>query len=121
MFLTGKFRWINLSLASIAFGFIYSFNNLFIGLQIASRKRLLVSFNQFLMTFLKFLLAVLLITIFGASGTTAMYGQLIGLTIAFLIQIIIFPLNSIHEKNYYYSTTYKSFSQVCSKCVVDFH
>ncbi len=85
--LTDNLRWINLALASIAFGFIFSFNNIFIGLQIALRNRLLVSFNQGLITFSKFLLALVLIKIFGPSGTVALYGQVFGLAIVLFIQI----------------------------------
>ena len=87
LLLTDNLRWINLALASIAFGFIFSFNNIFIGLQIALRNRLLVSFNQGLITFSKFLLALVLIKIFGPSGTVALYGQVFGLAIVLFIQI----------------------------------
>ena len=87
---SGNIKWMSLTLVSIGFGFMLSFNNLIMGLQIVSRKRLLVSLNQSLMTFLKFIFALLLIRIFGSSATSAMCGQFIGLIIVFFIQVNLF-------------------------------
>ena len=87
IFFSGNLKWINLVLLSIAFGIIYSFNNIILGLQIATRKRLKVSLNQALTTFLRFLVAVLFIRLFGASGKVALFGQFIGLVIVFFIQL----------------------------------
>ncbi len=87
IFFSGNLEWLNLAILSIAFGLIYSLNNLILGLQIATRERLKVSLNQALITFSRFFIAVLFIKLFGASGKVAMFGQFIGLIIVFIIQI----------------------------------
>ncbi len=83
-------KWLDLLLASIGFGFIYSFNNLIICLQEALRKRGIVSFNQGLMTIARFLFAVIFIKIFGSSGSIVIYGQFIGLLLVLISQIYFF-------------------------------
>ena len=90
IFFSGNSKWIKLAMLSIAFGFTYSLNNLIIGLLAVTRKRLKVSLNQALITFLRFLVAVLFIKLFGASGKVALFGQFIGLLIVLFIQLNLF-------------------------------
>ncbi len=87
LILSGNLEWIFIVLASISFGFIYSFNNVINGLQNASRKRIIVSINQGLMTFSRFFVAVIFINIFGSSSTIVIFGQLIGLFLTLIIQV----------------------------------
>ena len=81
IYLLGFQRWLNLAIASIGFGFVYSLNNLIINIQASYRKRGIVSFYQGLTTIMRFLFAILLIIIFGASSEAALFGQLIGLSL----------------------------------------
>ncbi len=85
--LSGNTKWIYLVLASSSFGFVYSFNNIINGLQNASRKRIIVSINQGLMTFSRFFVAVIFINIFGSSSTVVIFGQFIGLFLTLTVQV----------------------------------
>ena len=86
IYFLGFHKWVNLAIASIGFGFVYSFNNVIVSLQISYRKRGIVSFYQGLITIMRFLFAIILIMIFGASSEAAMFGQLTGLFLVLISQ-----------------------------------
>ena len=92
-------KWINLLIASLCFGLFFGLNNMSNNIQNASRKRHIVAINKGLMTFFRFLFAVLVIKLFGNTTVNTMYGQAFGLFIVFFSQI--FFLKKLYKESVY--------------------
>ena len=90
-------KWIDLLIASLCFGCFFGLNNMSNNIQNASRKRHIVAIHKGLMTFFRFLFAILSIKFFGNTTLNTMYGQAVGMFIVFLSQIFFLKklLNSI--------------------------
>jgi len=82
----GYQKWLNLLIASLCFGCFYGLNNMLNNIQNASRKRFVVAIHKILMTFFRFLFAILLIKFFGDSTDNAMLGQAFGMLMVLLSQ-----------------------------------
>ena len=91
-------KWIDLLIASPCFGCFFGLNNMSNNIQNASRKRHIVAIHKGLMTFFRFLFAVLSIKFFGNTTLNTMYGQAFGMFIVFLSQIF-FLKKFLNESN----------------------
>lgn len=91
-------KWIDLLIASLCFGCFFGLNNMSNNIQNASRKRHIVAIHKGLMTFFRFLFAVLSIKFFGNTTLNTMYGQAVGMFIVFLSQIF-FLKKLLNESN----------------------
>lgn len=85
-----------ITIASVAmvFAILSGYNVILNGMQNAARQRSIVAFHQGVEPWARFLIAAVLIIVFGATSATAMAGYLIALTLVLGSQYVFFRKNS---------------------------
>jgi O-antigen/teichoic acid export membrane protein len=103
--LSGQYQWIAITMTSLVFASVGGYNFILSGIQNAARQRSVVALHQGIESWLRFLVAAVLIRLLGASSTIAMIGYTLGVTIVLSSQSIYFfksfpPLHSwIYQHN----------------------
>jgi O-antigen/teichoic acid export membrane protein len=90
LILTGQYQWIALTISSLIFATISGCNSILSGIQTAARQRSIVALHQGIESWLRFLVAVVLITWFGSNSTVAMIGYVLGVTMVLCSQSVYF-------------------------------
>jgi O-antigen/teichoic acid export membrane protein len=90
LIIAGQYQWIGISLASVAYASSVGYNFILNGIQQAARQRSVVAIHQGLESWLRFLVATVLIGLLGANCTIAMIGFAIGATIVIGSQYVYF-------------------------------
>jgi O-antigen/teichoic acid export membrane protein len=88
--LIGQSQWISLTVMSLALASTNGYNYILSGIQNAARQRSVVALHQGAESWLRFLVAAILISWLGASSTIAMIGYTLGVTIVLCSQSVYF-------------------------------
>lgn len=86
----GAGRWTGLALAALLFTLLSGYESALDSMQLAGRQRRVVAWHQGLGTWLRFLLAVALISLSGPSSTVAMVGFSAGVLLVLASQMFFF-------------------------------
>ena len=86
MMFTGLSQWIGMGIAVISFAIFSGYNSIFNGIQNASRQRAVVALHQGLASWMRFLLASVLILWVGVTSTVAMTGYVLAMLIVLVSQ-----------------------------------
>lgn len=90
LIIAGQYQWIGIGLASVAYASSAGYNFILNGIQQAARQRSVVAIHQGLESWLRFLVATILISLLGANCTVAMIGFAIGASVVTGSQYIYF-------------------------------
>jgi O-antigen/teichoic acid export membrane protein len=71
---TGRMQWLGLGLGAVGFAVVSGWNAILDGVQSAARQRAVVAWHQSFATWSRFLLAVSIMLVLGATSTAAMWG-----------------------------------------------
>jgi O-antigen/teichoic acid export membrane protein len=88
--LAGQYQWIAITISSLVFAGVSGYNTILSGIQNAARQRSIVAIHQGVEYWLRFLVAVVLINLFGANSTVAMIGYALGVTMVLCSQSVYF-------------------------------
>jgi O-antigen/teichoic acid export membrane protein len=86
----GSTRWMGLSLAALLFTLVSGYAAVLDNMQIAGRQRRVAAWHQGASMWLRFLLALVLVHLFGPSSTVAMLGFAVGIVLALVSQMLFF-------------------------------
>ncbi len=82
--------WIPLIIVAVVFALFTGYNNIANGIQNAARQRIIVALHSGLAPWIRILIAVCLIYIFGASSTVVISGYVLATTIILISQYLFF-------------------------------
>ena len=82
--------WIPLIIVAVIFALFTGYNNIASGIQNAARQRIIVALHSGLAPWIRILIAVCLIYLFGASSTVVISGYVIATTIILISQYLFF-------------------------------
>jgi O-antigen/teichoic acid export membrane protein len=81
LIITGQYQWMTITISSLIFASVSGYNSILSGIQNAARQRSVVAIHQGMESWLRFLVATVLITWLGANSTVAMIGYALGVVI----------------------------------------
>lgn len=90
MYVSDYKAWTSLITVAAAFALFTGYNNIANGIQNAARQRIIVALHSGLAPWLRMLIAVCLIYIFGASGTVVISGYILATAIILISQYLFF-------------------------------
>lgn len=90
LMVSGQSKWIAITISSLVFATVSGYNYILGGMQNAARQRSIVALHQGIETWLRFLVAALLINWLGASSTVSMIGYVLGSAIIMASQSVYF-------------------------------
>jgi O-antigen/teichoic acid export membrane protein len=88
--IVGLGHWISLGVTSFLFALVSGYGRILDAVQMAARQRAVTAWHQALGQWLRFLLAVALMVIFGASSLVAMIGYVVASCLVLLSQFMFF-------------------------------
>lgn len=88
LWLTDNIQWLGLVLGAFALSLISSYNNMFNGIQNAARQRLIVAWHKGFRAWIRFLLALALIRLLGATSVAAIWGYVLAAFLVLLSQFL---------------------------------
>ncbi len=86
--LLGHTQWLGLALAAFVFSLLSGYNSALDGVQNAARQRVVVAWHQGIGQWLRFLAAVALIAVLGASSSVAMMGYALAASLVLGSQLV---------------------------------
>jgi O-antigen/teichoic acid export membrane protein len=100
LLIAGQEQWMGISIAAIAYASAAGYNFILNGIQQAARQRSVVAIHQGIESWLRVLVATVLITLLGANSTVAMTGFAIGATIVTGSQYVYFKKVMPNQSNW---------------------
>ncbi len=90
MWALGVTRWIGLVVATVLFALVSGYEHTLDGMQLAGRQRRVVAWHQGLAIWLRFLIAVFFVSLFGPRSVVAMIGFAVALSMVLCSQLLFF-------------------------------
>jgi len=90
LYVAGQTAWIGLAMMSFLLALIFGYERVLDAMQSAARQRMVVAWHQVLSQWLRFLLAVGLISWLGALNSIALLGYVLATSIVLISQVIFF-------------------------------
>ena len=90
LLVTDRVEWVPIAIVVFIFSILTGYNSIFSGIQNAARQRLVVAFHQGIEQWVRFLAAVGMMLLLGATSTVAMVGYVLALVIVLGSQYVFF-------------------------------